>query len=99
MVRSTSMKNWFHRTVLSRRWATFLVLGLSFLLFGVSSVNLFFVGRANFELIAQNGWQALVDGGAQQLLELVLTGYLSMASYVVFKACEARLVRWLIDPP
>jgi hypothetical protein len=92
------MKKWFCRVVLSRRWATFVVLGLSFLVFGCSSLNLLFVAKANLELIANHGWQALADGGAQQLLEIVATGYLSMAAYVVFKACEARLVRWVIDP-
>ncbi|MBX3587296.1 MAG: hypothetical protein AB7I35_01775 [Ramlibacter sp.] len=93
------MKAWFHRTILSRRWATFGVLGLSFFVFGASSLNLLFIAKANFDLIVDNGWQALMDGGAQQLLEVLFTGYLSMAAYVVFKACEARLVRWLTDPP
>jgi len=92
------MKNWFQRVILSRRWATFLVLGLSFLVFGITSLNLFSMARANFELIAENGWQALADGGAQQLLELVVGGYVSMAPYVVAKACEAPLVKWLVDP-
>ena len=93
------MKRWFHRVVLSRRWATFAVLGLSFLLFGSSSLNLLFVTKANMELIAEHGWQALAEGGAQQLLEVLATAYVSMAAYVVFKACEAKLVRSIIDPP
>ena len=93
------MKRWFYRLLLSRRWATFIVLGLSFLAFGAGSLNLFFVLRANVGLISEHGWQALADGGAQQLFELVITGYLSMAAYVVFKACEYRLVHWLSDPP
>jgi hypothetical protein len=49
-------------------------------------------------LIARHGWQALMDGAAQQLLEVVATGYVSMLAYVVFKACEASLVRGLLDP-
>lgn len=92
------MKNWFQRAILSRRWATFLVMGLSFLLFGVTSLNLFYVARANFSLISEHGWQALADGGAQQLFEVLVTGYMSMASFVVAKACEVRLVHWLADP-
>ena len=91
------MKNGFYRHILSRRWAAFVGLGLGFLLFGVSPVNLFLVGRASFERIAQNGWQVLADS-APPLLERVLTGYTSMASYVVFTASEARSVRWLIKP-
>ena len=34
----------------------------------------------------------------QQLLELVATGYASAAAYVVFKACEHRLVDWWSNP-
>jgi predicted PurR-regulated permease PerM len=93
------MKRWFQRVILSRRWATFLVLGLSFLVFGATSLNLLFIAKANFELIVEHGWQALMDGGAHQLLEVLATGYLSMGAYVVFKSCEARLVHWLVDPP
>ena len=93
------MKHWFHRVVLARRWATFGVLGLSFFGFGIGTLNLFFVLRANVALIGEHGWMALMDGGARQLVELLLMGYLSMASYLVFKACEYRLVHWLGDPP
>ena len=93
-----AMKRWFHRVVLSRRWTTFVVLGLSFLVFGASSVNLLLIAKANADLILEHGWQALADGAAQQLVEILATAYLSMVAYVVFKACEARLVRWLADP-
>jgi hypothetical protein len=40
---------------------------------------------------------ALGDGAAQQLIELLITAYLSMLAYVLFKACEHRLVHWLVD--
>lgn len=93
------MKQWFHRVVLARRWLTFIVLGLSFFLFGAGSLNLFFLARANAELLLAHGLQALMDGAAQQLLEILASGYASMAAYVVFKACEYRLVHWLADPP
>jgi hypothetical protein len=93
------LTGWFHRAVLSRRWASFVVLGVSFATFGAGSLNLFFLLRANLGLIAEHGWQALADGGAQQLVELLLTGYLSMAAYLVFKVCEHRLVHDLCHPP
>ena len=92
------MKRWFYRLVLSRKWATFLVLGISFMAFGAGSLNLFYVFKANFNLLVDYGWMALMDGGAQQLLELLVSGYASMAAYVVFKVCEYRLVHWLVDP-
>jgi len=85
------LKHWFHRTVLSRRWLTFLVMGLAFLVFGVGTYNIFMLLSANIDLIARHGWMALMDGAARQFAELIVTGYLSMAAYVVFKACEHRL--------
>ncbi len=84
--------------MLSRRWATFVVLGLAFFCFGAGTLNLFVLLRANAALIAEHGWQALVDGGLRQLLELLLTGYTSVAAYVVLKACEFSLVRQIVAP-
>ena len=72
-------------------------MGLGFLAFGAGTVNLFMVLKANADLVIEVGWQALMDGAAEQLLELLVTAYLSMAAYVVFKACEFRLVHWLAD--
>lgn len=85
--------------MLGRVWLSFIVMGLSFFAFGVGSLNLFYLLRANTSLVVDHGWMALMDGGAQQLAELLFTGYLSMAAYVVFKACEYRLAHWLGDPP
>ena len=92
------VKRWFHRTVLSRRWLTFIVMGVAFAVFGVGTFNIFMMISANFGVISRHGWQALMDGAARQLGELIVTGYLSMAAYLVFKACEYRLTRALCDP-
>jgi hypothetical protein len=83
------------RHVFGRRWLTFTVMGLAFLGFGAGTYNLFFLLKANTELVLENGLMALGDGAAQQLVELLVTAYLSMASYLLFKACEHRLVHWL----
>ena len=91
------VKHWFHRAVLSRGWLAFLVMGLAFFVVGVGTYNIFMLLSANFELIAHYGWRALMDGAARQLAELVVTGYLSMAAYVVFKACEYRLTHALVE--
>jgi hypothetical protein len=85
--------------VLTRRWATFIVLGLAFFGFGVGTLNLFMLLKANADLLAAHGWVAVMDGGLRQLVELLVTGYASMLCYVVFKACEYSLVRHLADPP
>jgi hypothetical protein len=79
--------------VLSRRWATFLLLGIAFLAFGAGTFSLIVLLRINTALIAEHGWTAVRDGGLLQLVELLLTGYASLAAYVVFKVCEYTLVR------
>ncbi len=89
------LKRWFHRTVLTRGWLCFIVMLLSFFAFGVGSLNLFMLLRANATLLLDNGWQAVMDGGLQQSLELLWNGLVAMAAYLVFKTCEYRLVHWL----
>ena len=89
------MNTLFQRVVLARLWLTFVVLGLSFLAFGVGTLNIGLLLMANVHLLSEYGWQAIMDGALRQLLELVATGYLSIAAYVVFKACEHRLSDWL----
>jgi hypothetical protein len=91
------IKRWFHRVVLSRLWLTYLVMGLSFLLFGCGTLNLVHLLQANLALVADYGWMALMDGALRQLAELLLSGYASLLAYIVFKACEHRLVHWLGD--
>ena len=93
------LKRWFHRTVLSRPWLTFVVMGLAFFAFGAGSVNILMLFSANAEFVARYGWQAVMDGAALQFVELVLTGYLSMGAYVIFKTCEHRLSHDLASEP
>ena len=68
-------------------------MGLAFFGFGAGTLKLFVLFSANAELLAAHGWQAVMDGGLQQLVELLLTGYLSLAADVVFKTCEHALVK------
>jgi hypothetical protein len=91
------MKKWFHRIVLKRLWLTFVVLGMSFFAFGFGTLNLFYILNANIHLISEYGWQALADGGAHQFIEMLFSGYASLAAYVIFKACEYRLAHWLTE--
>ncbi len=93
------MRRWFHRLVLRRPWVAFVVMGLSFFGFGVGTLNLFMLFKANAELFESYGWQAVEDGGLRQLVELLVSGYLSLSCYVVFKACEFALVRTVTQPP
>jgi hypothetical protein len=88
---------WFRRAVLAHRGRAFLVMVAAFLAFGAGTVNLIMLLAANLRLIAAHGWIALGDGALRQLLELLLTALASLAAYVVFKACEYRLVRGLVE--
>lgn len=85
----------FQRWVLSRLWLTFIVLGISFFVFGACTVNLGLQFMSNAAFLRMYGWQAVMDGALAQLVELVATGYLSIGAYVVFKACEHRMSDWL----
>jgi hypothetical protein len=85
---------------LSRRHPAtlFLLAGAFAALFAWNSYNLFQMAMANVNFLRMHGWMAVMDGGAWQLLTLILYGYLSLAFYIGFKACEVELVyrsrRW-----
>jgi hypothetical protein len=85
---------WFS---LSKHHAAFIFLlaGALAAMFAWSSFNLFQTGMANVSLLRRFGWMAIKDGGAIQLFTLVIYGYLSLAFFIGFKACEVELVyRW-----
>ena len=95
--RALQLRRHFQRVVLRRPWLTFVVLGVAFCCFGLATLNLLHLLRANAELIIDNGVMALADGGARQFVELVANGYLAMLAYVVMKTCEHALSHWLAD--
>jgi hypothetical protein len=73
----------------------FLFMGFCATMFAWNSYNLFQLGMANARFIAQYGALAIMEGGLRQFVEILLYGYLSLAFYVGFKACETELVyRW-----
>lgn len=74
---------------------TFLLMGVLFLLFGVSSVNLFVQLKANIDLFLEYGLMVIADGALQQLVELLGSTYLSIVFYILFKLCERILVERL----
>ena len=95
--RALQLRRHFQRVVLTRPWLTFVVMGLAFFCFGMVSLNLLHLLRANAELILDNGVMALADGGGVQLVELVVNGYVAMLAYVILKTCEHTLSHWLAD--
>jgi hypothetical protein len=89
------MNRIFQRVVLSRLWLTFVVLGSSFLVGALATLNLVRLLAANLQLLRDYGTMAVMDGALSQLGELTLQGMVSCAAYVVFKTCEHRLSEWL----
>ena len=71
---------------------TFALMGLFFLLFGFTSVNLFVLLKANIDLFIQYGAMVIDDGALQQLAELMFSGYLSVLFFLLFKICERIIV-------
>jgi len=74
---------------------TFVLMGILFLLFGVTSVNLFVMLKMNIDLFIQYGWMVVADGALEQLIDLIGSAYLSLLFYVMFKVCERVLVERL----
>ena len=75
-----------------RVWVAFLLMGLSFVRFGVATLNLLYVFKAAWEFLVTHGWDAVREGVLMQLVELVVSGYAAAAFYVLFKVCEKALV-------
>jgi hypothetical protein len=82
--------------LLRRWWVAFLLLGISFVLGGLLTLNLLHTLSANFEFLSMYGVAAVRDGGLWQLVEIGASGYVAAACYVVFKLCEKVLVERLI---
>lgn len=78
-----------------RWWLAFILMGVSFVLFGMLTLNLLHTLGANLEFLGMHGLDAVREGGLRQLLELVGSGYFAAMFYVFFKLCEKVLVERL----
>jgi hypothetical protein len=88
MARQRKMFTWLCQHSL----VSFLLLTLSFVVFGKLSFDIVHLFSANAEYLLDNGWAGMVDGGLQQLLELILSVCAAMAAYMLFKLCEQALL-------
>jgi len=84
-----------YRTLSRRWWLALILLGLSFVAFGIASLNLLDILQANLRFLGEHGLDAVREGALVQLFELVVYGYGAAAFYLVFKVCEKVLVRRL----
>lgn len=78
--------------------STFVLMSTAFVMFGGLSVNLVshFFANANYLLTYQ--WEALIDGGLLQLVELLVKAIVALGSYLLFKLCEHALIERLAHP-
>lgn len=77
--------------------SSLMLMTVFFLGFGYFSFNLFFLLKANIDLIARHGTLALKEGAAQQVALILLSGFASTCSYTGIKYCERVLIDWLTD--
>ena len=78
-----------------RWWLAFLLMGASFVLFGIITLDLVHTLVANFEFLGAHGLDAVREGGLRQLFGLIVSGYAAAMFYVFFKLCEKVLVERL----
>ena len=81
--------------LLRHPWLAFLLQGACFLLFGVTSVNLFVLLVTNINLFIEYGVMVIEDGALRQLAELIGLACLSGLFYVGFSICDRTLLRSL----
>lgn len=89
-------KRWLDFMYVHRTF-TFVLMVAFFLLFGVTSVNLFVLLKMNIDLFIQYGWIVIEDGALEQLVDLLGSAFLSIVFYLVFKICERVLVERLTE--
>jgi len=77
------------------RLACFVVMTLSFIAFGLLTLDLVRLMSSNANFVFDHGWQGLQDGGLRQLLELLGTTLAAMVAWLTFKVCETVLVQSL----
>jgi hypothetical protein len=85
----SSFTDWLRR----HRVACFGLMVLSFMAFGLLTLDLVRLVGANASLLSEHGWQGLQDGGLRQLLELLASSIGAMAAWLLFKVCETVLVQ------
>lgn len=75
---------------------TYVLMGLFFMLFGVTSVDLYYLLKANIGLFIEYGAMVIDDGALRQLVELLALALLSIGFFVLCALCERILVRRLM---
>ena len=76
----------------------FALAGVSLVVVSYATYNLLNVSMANLSFLREHGWEAVMSGGLVQLLEIVASGTVALAFFLIFKICESELLaryrRW-----
>jgi len=70
----------------------FVAMSVSFIAFGVLSVNLVTYVTANASYLLTYRWDAILDGGVEQLVEIWEMTFAAIGTYLIFKLCEHALI-------
>ena len=84
-----------YRALSQRWWLAFVLMGVSFVVLGLASLNLLHILSANLEFLTTYGFDAVREGGLWQLLGLIVNGVVATTCYIAFKLCEKVLVERL----
>jgi hypothetical protein len=83
------------------RWPSilvFLLAGCAAIILAFVTANLFSHAMANVQFVSEFGFEAVKNGAAVQILELVFWGALAMSCWFTFKVCEHiledRYIAW-----
>lgn len=76
-------------------WLTFVLMGAAFILFGITSLNLFMLLSANIRLFIDYGPMVIEEGALRQLVDLLGSALLSALLFLFFALCDRTLVRRL----
>ena len=76
----------------------FTLAGVSLAVVGYATYNLLSLSMANLDFLREHGWLAVTSGGLVQFLEILLSGTVALAFFLLFKICESELIaryrRW-----
>ena len=67
------MRQFMMKVLFKHEWITFIWMGVFFVAFGVSSLNLFMLFKANFDLYLEHG-AMVIDDGALWTMDFLVEG-------------------------
>ena len=77
----------------------FVLAGVSLAVVACATYNLLNLSMANLAFLRKHGLVALTSGGLVQFVQIVLSGIVALAFFLLYKICESELIlryrRWI----